>query len=145
MSMPKRIISSNSTRREESMETPIMLTPHDLWNIIIAVCGGIVAVSAAFAVVVKIIDHFKAPDKMQDERITNLETDVKDIKSRLKEGDRHFKDYDSQMKDLEAAMKKRDQVVIESLQVLIEHSIDNNNISGLKEQKHKIDKYLLEK
>lgn len=103
------------------------------------------AVSAAFAVVVKIIDHFKAPDKMQDERITNLETDVKDIKSRLKEGDRHFKGYDSQMKDLEAAMKKRDQVVIESLQVLIEHSIDNNNISGLREQKHKIDKYLLEK
>lgn len=127
------------------MDNPIMLTPHDLWNIILAVCGGIVAVSAAFAVVIKVIDHFKAPDKVQDDRISTLETEVKDIKERLKEGDRHFKDYDTQMQDLEAAMKKRDQVVIESLQVLIEHSIDNNNISGLKEQKHKIDKYLLEK
>lgn len=127
------------------MNDPIMLTPHDIWNIILALCGGIVAVSAAFAVVIRLIEHFKQPDKRQDDRITSLEKEVESIDTRLRDGDRHFEDYDTQLKELEAGLKKRDKVMIESLQVLIEHSIDNNNISGLKEQKHKIDNFLLEK
>lgn len=127
------------------METPIMLTPHDIWNIVIAVSGGIVAISAAFAVVIKIIDHFKAPDKVQDARIENLERDVKDIKGRLQDGNKHFDDHDSQMKALEKTMKKNNVLIIESLQILIEHGIDGNNIEGMKAQKHKIDKYLLER
>lgn len=127
------------------MNDPIMLTPHDIWNIILAICGGIVAVSAAFAVVIRLIEHFKQPDKRQDGRIASLEKEVESINTRLRDGDRHFEDYDTQLKELEAGLKKRDKVMIESLQVLIEHSIDNNNISGLKEQKHKIDKFLLEK
>lgn len=127
------------------MNDPIMLTPHDIWNIILALCGGIVAVSAAFAIVIRLIEHFKQPDKRQDDRITSLEKEVESINTRLRDGDRHFKDYDTQLKELEAGLKKRDKVMIESLQVLIEHSIDNNNISGLKEQKHKIDQFLLEK
>ena len=83
------------------MKTPIMLTPHDLWNIILAVCGGIVAISAAFAVVIKIVDHFKTPDKLQNQRIEILETEVTDIKLRLKEGDKHFKEQDRWMKDFD--------------------------------------------
>jgi hypothetical protein len=116
-----------------------MLSPHDIWNIILAVCGGIVAVSAAFAVVIKIIDHFKTPDKVQDARIENLERDVKDIKTRLKDGDRHFEDTDKWMKEFESGMKKRDKLMIESLQCLISHAIDGNNTDELKNQKHHID------
>lgn len=127
------------------MNDPIMLTPHDLWNIILAVCGGIVAISAAFAAVIKIVDHFKTPDKLQDKRIEALETEVSTIKDRLDKGDKHFKEQDDWMRNFEGSMKKREKLMIESLQVLIEHSIDQNNISGLKEQKHKIDAYLLER
>ena len=127
------------------MDTPIMLTPHDLWNIILAVCGGIVAISAAFAVVIKIVDHFKTPDKLQNQRIEILETEVTDIKLRLKEGDKHFEAQDKWMKEFENGMKKREKLMIESLQCLISHAIDGNNLDELKSQKHSIDKYLLEK
>lgn len=127
------------------MNDPIMLTPHDIWNIILAVCGGIVAISAAFAVVLKIIDHFKAPDRKQDARITKLEDDVKRINDRLEDGNRHFETHDMQMKALEASMKRSNRIVIESLKILIEHDIDGNNVDGLKQMNHKIDKYLLEK
>lgn len=127
------------------MDTPIMLTPHDLWNIILAVCGGIVAISAAFAVVLKIIDHFKTPDKLQNQRIEVLETKVTDIKLRLKEGDKHFEAQDRWMKEFEDGMKKREKLMIESLQCLISHAIDGNNLDELKSQKHSIDKYLLER
>lgn len=127
------------------MDKPIMLTPHDVWNVFLAVCGGIVAISAAFAVVLKIIDHFKAPDKKQDERIFILEKRVDKIDERLEEGNKHFEAHDEQMKSLEASMKKSNRLVIESLKVLIEHDVDGNNIEGLKDMNHKIDKYLLEK
>ncbi|MBQ9607108.1 MAG: hypothetical protein IJV16_08025 [Lachnospiraceae bacterium] len=127
------------------MDKPIMLTPHDIWNIFLAVCGGIVAVSAAFAVVLKMINHFKAPDKKQNERISKLEDDVKRINDRLEDGNRHFETHDLQMKELEASMKKQNRLVIESLKILIEHDIDGNNIDGLKQMNHKIDKFLLEK
>jgi len=127
------------------MDTPIMLTPHDLWNIILAVCGGIVAISAAFAVVIKIVDHFKTPDKLQNQRIEVLETEVTDIKLRLKEGDKHFEAQDRWMKEFEDGMKKREKLMIESLQCLISHAIDGNNLDELKSQKHSIDKYLLER
>lgn len=127
------------------MDTPIMLTPHDLWNIILAVCGGIVAISAAFTVVIKIVDHFKTPDKLQNQRIEVLETEVTDIKLRLKEGDKHFEAQDKWMKEFEDGMKKREKLMIESLQCLISHAIDGNNLDELKSQKHSIDKYLLER
>ena len=127
------------------MDNPIMLTPHDLWNIILAVCGGIVAISAAFAVVIKVIDHFKAPDKVQDDRISTLETEVKDIKERLKEGDRHFDNTDKWMKEFEASIKKRDQVVIESLQALTAHALDQNSLTELHEAKKSLDAYLRER
>lgn len=127
------------------MDKPIMLTPHDVWNIFLALCGGIVAISAAFAVIIKVIDHFKAPDKKQDERIKTLESRVDKIDDRLEEGNKHFELHDEQLRSFEESLKRRDRVMIESLQVLIEHGIDGNNIDGMKSQKRKIDKFLLEK
>lgn len=127
------------------MNTPIMITPHDIWNIFLSICGGIVAISAAFAVVIKIIDHFKLPDKKQNERIGNLENKVGAIEERLEDGDKHFAEHDSQMKQLEMTMKKSNKLIIESLKCLIEHDIDGNNIESLKNTNHRIDKFLLEK
>lgn len=127
------------------MDKPIMLSLHDVWNIMLAICGAIVAISAAVAVIIKIIDHFKAPDKRQDERIGTLEKKVGTIEERLAEGDRHFAEHDSQMRHLEETMKKTNTLIIESLKVLIEHDIDGNNIEGLRQTNHKIDKFLLEK
>ena len=127
------------------MDNPIMLSPHDLFNLFLAACGAIVAVAAAVTVIIKVVEHFKQPNKMQDQRIAGLEEDVKVIKERLAEGDKHFSEHDERFKDFEMSLKKRDMVMIESLQALIAHSIDGNNIDAMKEQKHKLDKYLLER
>ncbi len=127
------------------MDRPIMLSPHDLWNIMLAVCAGIVSISAAFAVIIKIIEHFKQPDKKQDDRITNLETKVDGIEERLQKGNEHFECHDHQMQRLEDSMKKSNMLIIESLKVLIEHDIDGNNVDRLKDTSHRIDKFLLEK
>ena len=126
------------------MDNPIMLTPHDVWNIVMAVCGGIVAISAAVVVILKVIDHFKAPDKKQDERIKTLEKEVEEINIRLRAGDSRFESDTQRVGKLESKMNKTNKIIIESLQVLREHDIDGNNNDGLNQMKHKLDAYLLE-
>lgn len=127
------------------MNDPIMFTPHDLWNIFLAICGAITATAAAFVVVLKVIDFFRKPNKEQDRRISSLEERVNAIDERLEDGNKHFEAHDKQMIEIETSMKKNNRLVIESLKVLIEHDVDGNNIDSLRQMNHKIDKYLLEK
>lgn len=127
------------------MNDPIMLTPHDIFNMILAICGAIITISAAITVIVKVVDKAKAPDKIQDQRITDLEESVKNINSRLDQSDRHF-DMDAQrVNNLEEAMRKSNKVIIESLQALTAHAIDGNNIDELKSAKRALEQYLIEK
>lgn len=127
------------------MNDPIMVSPHEIFSIFLAICGAIITISAAAAIIIKIIGHFKEPDKKQNDRITQLESDVKDIRARLAEGDKMFDEYSKHFETIESSVKKTNKIIIESLQVLIEHGIDGNNIDGMKGVKKKIDNYLLEK
>jgi len=127
------------------MNDPILFTPHDLWNVFLAICGAITATAAAFVVILKVVDYFRKPNRDQNIRITKLEERVDLIDERLEDGNKHFETHDTQMKDLESSMKKSNRLVIESLKVLIEHDVDGDNVESLKQMNHRIDKYLLEK
>ena len=127
------------------MNNPIMLTPSDIFNIVLAVCGAIITVSAAMAVVSKAITKAREPDKIQDQRIDALEQDIKEIRAHMKENALTCAAHHEQLVKFEASMKMRDKLMIESFQVLIEHAVDGNNIDGLKDQQHKIAKYLLDR
>ncbi len=127
------------------MNDPIMITPHDIGTMIMAVCGAIISISAAMAVLAKLVSKLKEPDRHQNDRITNLEEEVKSIQDRLKLGNKHFENDGNRIDAVEDSMKRSNQVIIRGLQVLIEHSIDGNNLDEMREMKHELDKYLLEK
>ena len=127
------------------MNNPIMLTPVDIFHMALAVCGAIITVSAAMAVVSRAITKAREPERNQDKRIEALETDVKEIKEHLKTNANTCALHHEQLLAFELAMKKREKLTIESLEVLITHAVDGNNIQGLKDQQKKIAEYLLEK
>ena len=127
------------------MNATITLTAQDLFNGVLAICGAIVAVSAAMAVISGVIKKIKAPDDKQNERIDNLEKDVASIKDRLQLGNKRFEKDTERVETLEASVNKSNKIILESLQVLIEHSLDDNNKDGLKDMKHKLDAYLLDR
>ena len=127
------------------MNEPIMLTPVDLFHMALAVCGAIITVSAAMAVVSKAISKAREPENAQNARIDALEQDIKVIKEHLKNNATTCQAHHEQLVAFEVSMKKRDKLMIESFQVLIEHAVDGNNIDGLKDQQHKIAKYLLDR
>ena len=66
------------------MNEPIGLTLADLFNVLLALCGAIITVSAAVGIVVNFINKAKLPNKQQNERIDALEKEVKSIKTVLK-------------------------------------------------------------
>lgn len=127
------------------MNNPITITPQDIVNVILAFCGAIITISAAFAVVWKVVDHFRAPDKQQDEKIEALEKDVKEIKDRLEEGDKRFQKDTERMNDIEEGFRNVTKIIIESLQALTAHAIDGNNTDELKDSKKRLDAYLMDK
>lgn len=127
------------------MEHAITISPHELWNMSIALCGAIVTVSAAVTVIVKAVEKAKEPNLKQDDRITALEEAVRKINDRLQLGNKRFESDAGRVDLIERNMKSTNKVIIESLQALTSHAIDGNNIQELKDAKKSLDEYLINK
>jgi len=123
----------------------IVINPADLWQVIVAVCGGIIALSGAGAVIMGIVNRAKAPNAKQDERIAILEADVKKINEHLDNDNNRFADDADRINELEQTYKATTQIIIESLQALTSHAIDGNNIEQLKNAENSLNKYLINK
>lgn len=126
------------------MMNPIMLSPHDIMMIIIAVCGAIVTISGAVAVILKLITKAHEPEKKQNERIEELEQEVHSIHERLKLGNVRFQSDMERMDKMEKSFKEINIVIIEGLQALTAHAIDGNNTEALAKSKTNLDTYLRE-
>ena len=127
------------------MTEPIGIAPAELLSIVLAVCGAIITVSGAIAVIVNFVHKAKEPNKIQNERIDKLEEDVETINDRLDRGDRHFLSDAERMSSLEHEVKTTNKVIIESLQALTSHAIDGNNVEQLKQSEKTLNNYLINK
>ena len=127
------------------MDHIITTTPQDIVNTLLAICGAIITVSAAFTVIYKAIMKAKEPDKMQDERISSLEDQVTKIEARLELGNRRFETDQTRVDNLEYKMNESIRVIIESLQALTAHALDGNNDQELKAAKKQLTEYLLKR
>ena len=123
----------------------IVINPNDLWQVIVAVCGGIIALSGAGGVIVGIVHKMKSPNEKQNERLTALEADIKKINERLDADNNRFQDDADKLNELEGTMKFTTQIIIKSLQALTAHAIDGNNINQLKATDKELNNYLIGK
>ena len=125
------------------MNEPITLA--QLWGYLLAMCAGIVTISGAVAVIVKIVHKAKQPEVAQNKRIENLEKEIEKINLRLEKGDKRFDDDGEKMEKLETTMKATNKIIIESLQALTTHALDSTNIEPLKVAKNALNDYLIGK
>ena len=124
---------------------PIVINPTDLWQVIVAISGGIVTLSGAGAIVATVIHKAKAPNQKQNERIAALEERAKKIEERLELGDKRFEVDAKKMDDLERTMKTSNKIIIESLQALTAHALDGNNTEQLRRAVKSLNDYLIDK
>lgn len=116
------------------MNNPIMVTPADIISVFLGICAAIVSISAATTVIIKFIQHAKAPDKKQDERLDALEKEVKHFV-------RMFDNDNTRLNELEEGNR----VTQQALLALLSHSINGNDTDKLTKARDDLQTYLIEK
>lgn len=129
--------------RYEVKMDPIVISPNDLWQVIVAVCGGIIALSGAGAVITGIVHKAKAPNVKQNERLDKIENDIKEIKEQQQVNNTRFAADSCRMDNLEETFRETTKLMIKSLQALTAHAIDGNNVEQLKSVDDQLNSYLL--
>ena len=124
---------------------PIVISPNDLWQVVLAISGGIITLSGAGAVIAGVIHKAKTPNQRQNERLDALEENVAKIEERLKLGNKRFESDACKMDGLESTMKNTNKIIVESLQALTAHAIDGNNIEQLRQAEKSLNNYLIDK
>lgn len=138
------------------MDQVITFTLSDLWNFVLALCAMIAALSGAVTIIVKIVQKVKSPGrklsaeveeikKQMDQKTDGLNNRLDKVEKRLDEGSEQFKKEEQRATDIEEEVRDTTKMIVKSLQALMAHEIDGNNIEELKQAKKDIDNYLLEK
>ena len=113
------------------MNEPLLFTPQDVINAILAVCGAISVVAGAVAVIVKIIVSAKRPNKLQDEKIAALEGKIAKLEERF-----------ANDKTRLDAIDEANAVTQTAILALLSHAINGNDTEALKRAKSDLETYL---
>lgn len=122
-----------------------MISISTLWAVVIAVIGLVLTTMNIIDKAMTFKDRAKKPNEKQDERLAILENDMIYVKGQLKIHDGYFTSDKEQISEIKEQMRKSNRLIIQSLQCIISHDLDGNNTEELKETKHEIDEYLLNK
>lgn len=116
------------------MNQQITFTPNQVMELILWVCGSIVSVSAAVAVIIKVIQKAKAPEKTQNERIEKLEKKVEKF-------EQLFDNDNKRLQKLEEGNRVTQQAIL----ALLSHALNGNDVDSLQKAKAKLEDYLIGK
>lgn len=114
------------------METVYTFTPSQAYSVIMAICMAITTVSAAIAVLVKVYQIIKKPERTQDERIAILEKKV----------ERHDQLFDNDNKRL-LELERGNRVMQHAMLALLSHALNGNNTKELEDAKKDLEQYLI--
>ncbi len=121
----------------------IQFTLSQAWAVILSVCGGIVTISAAVSVAIKIRNHFKKPNDLQNEEIARLKRDVDEIRDDLRQTKVEFLTFFKKDKQRLDAIEQGNHITQKALLALLSHGIDGNDIEPLKSARKELHDYLI--
>lgn len=116
------------------MNQEIVITPVQVVQLILWICGAITAIGAAVAVIVKAVTAAKAPGRKIEQRISNLEHDVEE-----------FRGFFAKDKSRLDAIEEGNRVTQKAILALLSHGIDGNDVQSLVNAKEDLTKYLIER
>ena len=123
------------------MDNVISFTPAELVGFITAIGGAIVTVGAVITLIFKLVNRVKAPEIKQNERISALETRIKEIEEKNKVFTQYFINDDKRFKAIERSNK----ITQSALLALLKHSINGNDTESLKKAEKSLEEFLIEK
>lgn len=96
-----------------------------LWQLFLAMCGSLITIAGAGAIVYNVYKKSKQPDTERDDH--------------LKKHDEMLDRDNKRLKELEESNK----IIMQSMLALMSHSIDGNHIEQLKEARDELQSYLI--
>lgn len=116
------------------MNTEIVVTPMEIWQSILLICGGIITIGGAVAVVKRWIGRIKRPS-------VEIKTEVNNVEAMLEQHTQYFKNDKVAIDEL----KRGQSIMYRSHLALISHAIDGNNTEQLKEVKEDLQEFLIQR
>lgn len=98
-----------------------------LAQIFLAICGAIITVGGAGAIIAKWINKYKKPDKDRDETMKRHQEMLDNDNKRLKE------------------LEDSNKVIMKSLLALMSHELDGNHTTQLREARDDLQEYLIKR
>lgn len=123
------------------MDNVISFTPAELIAVITSICGVVISVGAVIALLVKVYDKIKAPEKAQDKRLELIEIKLDAHDKILEKYQEFFTNDDNRFKSIERSNK----VTQNALLALLKHALNGNDIDALKDAEKSLEAYLIEK
>lgn len=116
------------------METVISFSAKEAIEAIIWICGALITISGATAIVVRAVHKAKSPDNERDKRIEELSLSVA----------KHAELLAIDKKRLDT-LETNNRVVMRALLALLSHGIDGNDIQAMQASKLEITTLLINK
>ena len=116
-----------------------------LWAVVIAAVGLVLTILNIIDKGLAFRDRAKKPEEELDNRISTLENDFISLRNQLMADERLFQENKADLDATKKHMNESTRVIIQSLQALTEHALDNNSVDRLRETQKEISEYLLSK
>ena len=127
------------------MNDPIIFTPAEMVQVILAVAGFIVAINAAIVVLASWWNKARKPETVQNERLDTLEKAVKKIEEEIPRMKDAYHKKSAELESYENDNKAFQRVMVHSLHALTEHAINGNNTDALKSAVEELNDYLVDR
>lgn len=104
----------------------------NLWPTILAAASAIVLIANALEKIVMAVKAAKAPEKRQDDEISNIKDRLKKVEVKLENDNKQI-----------AVIREGNHVLTKGMFALLEHGINGNNIDQMRDAKHDVEEYLI--
>ena len=105
-----------------------------LWQIFLAMCGSLITIAGAGAIIIGLINKAKKPDAERDGKLKRHDELLDNDNKRLKALEEHQTEIEESQKMMMRAMV-----------ALMRHAIDGNNIEQLTKESNKLNEYIFNK
>lgn len=119
----------------------ITFTPLELYTSIMGLCGAIVTLSAAGVSIAKVVGKIKAPEDLQNARLSRCEERLNDHDKLFADHRLFFANDNKRIKDIEESNR----VTQRAMLALLKHSINGDDLESLKRAERDLENFLISK
>ena len=124
------------------MPNPVFtFTAQDILTMMLSVCGALVSISAAIAVVVKFNNFLKKPNKDQDARIDKLEGRLKTLEGRCDTFDKQLEGVKKHLNSLDESIN----MLLRAEFAQLGHNLNGDNVEQMQRAFDDIQEFLFKR